>query len=167
MAAKPKDKFENKKAPQIKLLNAEKKEVKLSDYLGKKVLVYFYPKDMTPGCTIEAQMFNKNLPALKELNTIVLGISTDSCESHQKFADKHNLNFELLSDDKRNAVKKYGVWAKKKFMGKEYMGTNRETFLIDEKGIVLRHYTKVNPLIHAQEVINDIKTLDKEKKTAN
>ncbi len=154
------DKFTNKKAPIVELLNSEEKLIKLSDYLGKKVLLYFYPRDMTPGCTIEAQMFNKSLPKFDELNTIVLGVSTDSCNSHQKFSEKHKLNFELLSDEKREVVNKYGVWVKKKFMGKEYMGTNRETFLINEKGIVVKHYTKVNPLTHADEVIRDIKELN-------
>ena len=131
-------------------------------YLGQWLLIYFYPKDNTPGCTKEACSIGDNFPAFKKLGLKVLGISTDSVKSHKKFADKYKLPFTLLADEKKEAVKKYGVWGKKKFMGREYMGTLRTSFLIDPKGKIVKIYEKVNPVTHAEEVLADLKEFKKQ-----
>ncbi len=135
------------------------KKVRLSDFRGKWVVLYFYPKDMTPGCTLEAIGFNKNLKKLEKLNAVVIGISADSIESHQKFCQKQKLNFILLSDTDRKVIKKYKAWGKKKFMGKEFEGVLRITYLINPQGEIVKIYDKVNPLNHAKEVIKDLKSL--------
>ncbi len=132
-------------------------------YLGKWMLIYFYPKDDTPGCTKEACSIGDNFPAFKRLKLTVLGISTDSVKSHKKFADKYKLPFTLLADEKKEVVKKYGVYGKKKFMGREYMGTMRTSFLVDPHGKIAKVYEKVNPVTHAEEVLTDLKELKKKK----
>ena len=146
-------------APEFKLRNQNGKENKLSDYKGNWVLIYFYPKDDTPGCTKEACSIRDNLPKFKKLTTTVLGISVNSIKSHAKFAQKYHLPFILLADEDKKIVKKYGVWAKKKFMGREYMGTLRTSFLINPNGKIAKIYEKVNPEIHADEVLKDLKNL--------
>ena len=128
----------------------------LSDYSGKYVLLYFYPKDMTPGCTVEAKCFRDRNNEFSKRNVQVLGVSVDSVESHKKFADKHGLNFPLLADTEKKVVKAYDVWKKKKMFGKEYMGIQRDSFLIDPEGKIVKHYQKVNPKNHVEEVLNDI-----------
>lgn len=133
---------------------------KLSDYLGKWVILYFYPKDDTPGCTKEACGFRDSLKTLKDMGVIVLGVSADSIFSHKKFSNKYQLNFPLLSDEKKEIIKKYEAWGKKKFMGREFEGILRITYLINPKGEIVKKYEKVKPEQHAEEIIKDIKNLD-------
>lgn len=147
------------KAPDFKLKDQDGNLRKLSDFRGKWVLVYFYPKDDTPGCTTEACQIRDNFEDFKKLKIVVLGISTDSVESHKKFATKYNLPFLLLSDEKKEVVKKYGVWGTKKFMGKTYQGTLRTSFLINPEGKIVKIYENVKPITHAQEVLADLKPL--------
>lgn len=149
----------NQKAPNFKLKDQNNKIHELLDYLGKWVLVYFYPKDDTPGCTKEACAIRDNFPNFKKLKIVVLGISTDSVESHKKFSEKYNLPFTLLADYKKEVVKKYGVWGNKKFMGREYEGTLRTSFLINPKGKIVKIYKNVKPEIHAEEVLKDLKAM--------
>lgn len=148
-----------KKAPDFKLMNDEGKETSLADYKGKMVLLYFYPKDMTPGCTTEACTLRDRMNDLKALNVVVLGVSADSTESHKKFKAKERLNFPLLSDPDRKVLEAYSVWREKSMYGRLFMGIVRESFLIDKNGIVVKHYNKVKPAEHAQEVIDDVKAL--------
>lgn len=150
---------QNQSAPDFTLPDQNSKNHKLSDYKGGWVLVYFYPKDDTPGCTKEACSIRDNFPKFTKSKAIVLGISIDSIKSHAKFVKKYKLPFTLLSDEDKSVVKKYGVWAKKKFMGKEYLGTLRTSFLIDPKGKIAKIYEKVNPEIHAEEVLKNLKDL--------
>jgi peroxiredoxin Q/BCP len=131
----------------------------LSDFKGKWVLLYFYPKDDTPGCTKEACMIRDSFPDFGKLNITVLGISTDSVASHKKFAEKYELPFTLLADEEKEVVKLYGVWGKKKMMGHEYEGTFRTSFLIDPKGVVAKVYEDVKPEKHAEEVLGDMKSI--------
>jgi len=128
---------------------------KLSEYLGKWVVVYFYPKDDTPGCTKEACGFRDT----KIPGAVVLGISKDSIDSHKKFAEKYKLDFPILSDPTLQIIKAYESYGKKKFMGKEFEGVLRTTYLIDPKGKIAKKYEKVNPLVHAEEIIRDLKSL--------
>lgn len=151
----------NQPAPNFKLPNQNGKVQSLSDYKGKWVLVYFYPKDDTTGCTKEACMIRDNYPDFKKLKITVLGISVDPVKSHDKFATKYDLPFTLLADEKKEVVKKYGVWAKKKFMGREYMGTLRTSFLINPKGVIIHIYEKVKPELHTEEVLADFKKFTK------
>lgn len=144
---------EGQKAPDFKLPNQSGKEHKLSDYKGKWVLVYFYPKDDTPGCTVEACSVRDNMSDLKKKGIVPIGISTDDVTSHKKFADKFKLTFDLLADGEKEVVKLYGVWGKKNFMGKEYMGTNRNSFLINPDGNIAKIYEKVKPAEHVGEVL--------------
>lgn len=145
-------------APDFTLSDQDGKNRTLSDHRGQWVLIYFYPKDDTPGCTVEACGLRDNLPKFKELDAIVLGISKDSVKSHAKFIKKFGLPFTLLSDEGLEVVKAYGVYGPKKFMGRDFMGVNRESFLIDPKGKVAKHYVKVQPEEHPEEVLNDLKT---------
>lgn len=147
----------NEKVNNFKLFNQDGEEVELNNFLGKKVLVYFYPKDDTPGCTIEAKCFRDRLNDLAALNLQVIGISADDTKSHKKFVEKYDLNFPLLSDTEHKISKEFGVLKEKNFMGKKFLGINRESFLINEKGILVKHYKKVNPSEHVQEIINDLK----------
>ncbi len=144
-------------APTFSLLDQNEKKHTLESYIGKKVLLYFYPKDDTPGCTTEACEFRDNYEALKKLGLVILGMSADSVTSHKKFAEKFSLPFPLLSDESKEVCEAYGVWGKKKFMGREYMGISRTSFLIDEKGIISKIYEEVKPKEHVGEVNNDIK----------
>jgi len=150
---------ENIKAPMFKLPSTNKKNYSLKDSLGKYVVIYFYPKDDTPGCTIETNDFNKLLPKFKKLNCEVLGISKDNLKSHDKFRDKYKIKFDLLADEKLEVLKKYKVWGKKKFMGREFMGVIRSSILIDRKGKILKVWDNVKVKDHAKEVLetlNDI-----------
>lgn len=144
-------------APDFELPDQNGKIHKLSTYRGQQVLLYFYPKDETPGCTKEACTIRDNFPTFEKLKVKVFGVSVDSVKSHKKFSEKYNLPFTILADEKKEAVKKYGVWAKKKFMGKEYYGTYRTSFLIDPKGKIAKIYENVKPEIHAKEVLKDLK----------
>jgi peroxiredoxin Q/BCP len=134
-------------------------EITLSSFRGKPVVLYFYPKDDTPGCTKESCEFRDNLAALKKLNVQVLGLSKDSIKSHEKFAEKYDLNFPLISDPEAKTIKEYGSWGEKTMMGKKYMGTVRSTFLIDADGKIAYIWRDVNVNGHVAEVTNEIKKL--------
>lgn len=145
------------RAPLFTLEDEEGKKHTLGSYQGKWVLVYFYPKDDTSGCTKEACAIRDSYPAFKKLDAVVFGISADSVTSHKKFAEKYELPFTLLSDPKKKTIRAYGVWQKKTFMGKKYMGIVRTSFLIDPMGVVKKVYEKVKPDLHAEEVLRDLK----------
>jgi peroxiredoxin Q/BCP len=149
------------KAIDFSLPDKDGKVHKLSDYLGKWVVVYFYPKDDTPGCTLEACQFRDKSGDLTALGIVVLGISKDSVASHKKFAEKHTLNFPILSDESKETIKAYGAWGEKKFMGKIFDGVLRNTYLIDAEGNLVKTYKNVTPLSHAAEIIADVKELKK------
>ncbi|MDA1334703.1 MAG: thioredoxin-dependent thiol peroxidase [bacterium] len=148
---------EGVKAPLFSLPDQNGKVHELKEYKGKWVLLYFYPKDDTPGCTMEACALRDNYISYKKSKIVILGVSTDKVISHKKFKEKYNLPFTLLSDENKKVVKAYGVWGKKKFMGREYTGTNRYSFLIDPDGKISKIYMKVRPKEHAEEVLNDKK----------
>lgn len=152
----------NSQAPNFSLLDESGVLRSLADYNGSWVLLYFYPKDDTPGCTKEACYLRDNFPDFKNLNTVVLGISADSVESHKKFKEKYNLPFSLLADTQKEVIKSYGVWQKKKFMGKEYEGISRTSFLIDPSGKIKRVYENVDPKKHANDVVVDLSSLQKQ-----
>ena len=146
------------KAPEFTLKDSFDNEISLSDFKGKKVIIYFYPKDNTPGCTKEACNFKENWDVFQRNNIIVLGISKDNSASHQKFIEKFNLPFILLTDPVPCQVAaKYDSYGLKKFMGKEYMGMIRNTFLINSQGSIEKIYSKVKAAIMADHVINDLK----------
>ena len=130
----------------------------LAQYKGKWVIVYFYPKDSTPGCTKEACNFRDGRQVLEDAGAVVLGISKDSVASHKKFADAHNLNFTLLSDTATETIKAFGAWGKKKFMGREYEGIKRNTYLINPSGDIEKVYENVNPMTHIKDIYEDLKT---------
>jgi len=141
------------KAPQFSLPDQNGKIHALSNYTGKKVAVYFYPKDDTSGCTSQGCNIRDNLGRLKKYGIVVLGISKDGVESHKKFAEKFKFNFPILSDEKGEVLGKYGVWKEKSMYGKTFLGTHRTTFLIDEKGIVVKVIAKPDVAGHAEEII--------------
>lgn len=149
----------NESAPDFSLPDQDGKLHKLSDYRGKFVLIYFYPKDDTPGCTKEACSFRDNLPQFGNIGTAIIGISTDTVLSHKKFVQKYKLPFTILADTDKKIVKQYGVWQPKKFMGREFLGTVRSTFLVNPKGKIVKMYEKVNPSTHVQEVIKDLENI--------
>ena len=149
------------KASNFILPSTDKKKFILKNTLGKYVVLYFYPKDDTPGCTIETNDFNKLLPKFKKLNCEIYGISKDSIKSHDKFKEKYKIKFELLADENLKVLKKYKVWGKKKFMGKEFMGIIRSTFLIDKKGKILKTWSNVKVKDHAKEVLETLKNIAK------
>lgn len=144
---------EGQKAPDFELESQEGRKVRLSSFRGKKIILYFYPRDDTPGCTIEACNFRDNLSKLKKLNVEVIGISNDNQASHEKFSKKFNLKFKLLCDTDKKVSKAYGVYEKKSFMGREYMGITRSTFIIGENGNIERIFYKVNPKNHIEEIM--------------
>jgi peroxiredoxin Q/BCP len=145
------------KAPDFTLLDKDGNSVSLSDFLGKKVVLYFYPKDSTPGCTRQACAFAAAYEDFKTINTVVIGISKDSVNSHQKFAEKNSLPFVLLSDPDRVAIEAYGVWQEKKNYGKVSMGVVRSTYIIDENGIIEKVMPKVKPDTNAAEILEYLK----------
>lgn len=147
------------RAPEINLPDQNGTIHKLSDYKGQWVLVYFYPKDDTPGCTTEACALRDNLPKFKTIDAVVLGVSADSVVSHKKFVDKFKLPFTLLADVDKKTVNDYGVWQEKSMYGKKYMGIARTSFLIDPKGKIAKIYEKVKPEVHAEEVLKDLEQL--------
>jgi len=150
----------NTLVPDFILPDQDGKEHRLSDYKGRWVLVYFYPKDDTPGCTKEACQIRDNFEDFKKSKIKVFGISADSIQSHKKFAEKYNLPFSVLADSDKKVIKLFGVWGKKKFLGKEYMGIKRTSFLINPEGKIAKIYENVKPDIHAKEVLDDIKDLE-------
>jgi peroxiredoxin Q/BCP len=149
----------NTKAPDFKLPSTSKESYSLKDSIGKYVVIYFYPKDDTPGCTIETNDFNKLLSKFKKLECEVYGISKDNLKSHNKFRDKYKIKFDLLADEEIKVLKKYKVWAKKKFMGREFMGILRTTLLIDKKGKIIKIWENVKVKDHAKDVLNTLKSL--------
>lgn len=148
-------------APDFTLQDQDGKGHALSDYRGKWVLLYFYPKDDTPGCTIEACTIRDQFKDFKKIGATVLGVSTDSVASHKKFATAYELPFTLLADAHKEVVGQYGVFGEKKFMGRTYMGTMRTSFLIDPSGKIVKVYAKVKPEQHATEVIADLHSFTK------
>ena len=148
---------EGMKAPDFTLCDKNGNQVSLSDYIGKKVVLYFYPKDNTPGCTRQACAFAAAYEGFKEKNTVVIGISKDSVASHQKFAEKYNLPFVLVSDPEKAAIEVYGVWKEKKMCGKVSMGVVRTTFIIDENGFIEKVMPKVKPDTNAEEILAYLK----------
>ncbi len=149
------------KAIDFTLLDQNGREHSLSDHKGKWVVLYFYPKDDTPGCTKEACSFRDSFRELQKMGVQILGISKDSVASHKKFTEKYNLNFPILSDESKEIIKAYKSWGKKKFMGREFEGTIRNTYLINPTSEVVKFYEKVNPLTHASEIVSDIKDMQK------
>tara|TARA_B100000073_G_scaffold224333_1_gene186925 strand:+ start:350 stop:820 length:471 start_codon:yes stop_codon:yes gene_type:complete len=147
----------NSQAPNFKLLSTSKEIYSLKNSLGKYVVIYFYPKDDTPGCTIETNDFNKLLSKFEKLECEIYGISKDNIKSHDKFRDKYKIKFNLLADEEIKVLKKYKVWGKKKFMGREFMGINRTTFLIDKKGKIIKIWENVKVKDHAKEVLETLK----------
>jgi peroxiredoxin Q/BCP len=145
------------KAPSFSLQSDEGKNVSLKDYAGKKVVLYFYPKDDTPGCTREACSFTENSNALRKAGAVVLGVSADSVTSHEKFKKKYKLNFPLLSDPDRETIQKYGVWKEKNMYGKKSMGVERTTFIIDEEGKIAHIFPKVKVDGHTEKVLEKLK----------
>ena len=146
-------------APAFTLPDQNNKEHSLSEYKGKWVLLYFYPKDDTTGCTAEACSIRDAWPNFQRLKITIIGISVDSVASHKKFETKYSLPFTLLADTEKKVVKKYGVWGKKKFMGREYDGTLRTSFLIDPKGKIAAVYENVKPELHVDQVLTDLSSL--------
>lgn len=141
------------KAPQFKLNDDSGNTVKLTDFRGKRVVLYFYPRDLTPGCTIEACAFRDDLAEFEKRNAVVLGVSTDDARSHQRFREKHNLTFPLLSDEDHQAAEAYGAWQEKNMYGRKMWGIRRSTFIIDERGRVAQVFDKVKPDRHTREVL--------------
>ena len=150
----------NIKAPNFKLDLLQGEIIELNKIKSKYIVLYFYPKDDTPGCTLETKDFNKLLSKFKNLNSIILGISKDSIESHKKFKKKHSIKFDLLSDEEKKSIKAYKTWGKKKFMGREFMGQIRSSFVIS-KGKILNEWRNVRVKGHAQEVLEFLKNLKK------
>jgi peroxiredoxin Q/BCP len=142
------------KAPAIIAIDQNENSINLENYKGKKLVLYFYPKDMTPGCTAQSCNLSDNYQLLQDRGYEVIGVSCDSVKRHQKFIEKHNLPFNLISDEDQKVVNDYGVWQLKKFMGREYMGIVRTTFIIDEKGSISDIISKVNTKEHTTQIID-------------
>ena len=149
----------SKKAPNFKLLSTNGTLIELSKIKNKNIILYFYPKDNTPGCTLETIDFNKLNSMILKNNTVVYGISADTIQSHLKFKKKYNIKFDLLSDVNKKVLKKYGVWRQKAFMGKKYMGIVRTTFLIDKNSKVHKIWNNVRVKDHAKDVFSEIKKI--------
>jgi len=147
----------NLEAPDFILLNEKEEKVSLRDYRGKKVVLYFYPKDMTPGCTTEACDFRDHHEAFSDLNAVILGVSMDEASKHTKFIEKYGLPFSLLVDENHEVAEKYGVWVLKKMYGREFMGIERSTFLINEEGTVEKEWRKVKVKNHIDEVLASLR----------
>jgi peroxiredoxin Q/BCP len=145
-----------KKPPSFKLKDQNGKNVTLKEFLGKKVILYFYPKDMTPGCTTEACNFRDEIEMFSKLNAVVIGVSADSLESHKKFVQKYELPFILLSDETKDMLNAYDVWKEKSMYGKKYFGIERTTVIIDETGKVEKIFSKVKVDGHVKEVLKAI-----------
>lgn len=146
-----------KKAPDFSLLNQDEKKISLKNYLGQKVVLYFYPKDDTSGCTKEACSFSDDLPKFNKIDAVILGVSPDSVKSHKKFSEKYKLKFDLLADEEKLVLEKYGVWKEKSMYGRQYMGVERTTFIIDEKGKIKKVFNKVKVEGHNKEVLEALK----------
>ncbi len=147
---------EGDRAPDFTLPSDEEGEVSLSELRGRKVVLYFYPKDDTSGCTVEACEFRDTLPRFEQADAVVLGVSPDPVSSHRKFRDKHDLNFPLLADEDHQVAGAYGVWKEKSMYGRKYRGVERSTFLIDEEGRIEKAWRRVRPEGHAEEVAEEV-----------
>ena len=148
---------EKMKAPDFTLPDSQGNQVALSNFKGKNVILYFYPKDNTKGCTLEAINFRDNYEEIKEIDTVILGVSKDSIKSHISFINKHNIPFVLLSDEEGKVCELYGVWKMKKMYGREYMGIERTTYLIDKKGNIMKIFSKVKVEGHVDEIMDQLK----------
>jgi peroxiredoxin Q/BCP len=144
------------KAPDFNLFSGDGTKVSLSDFRGKKVVLYFYPKDDTPGCTKEACSFRDEYRKVKQKGAVILGVSVDSVDSHKKFAEKYSLPFTLLSDEGKKTVKTYGVWKKKNLYGREFFGIERTTFIIDDRGYIKHIFPKVRVEGHTEEILSKL-----------
>lgn len=160
MTTKVKSPLEGKKAPAILLKDENGNKFSLNDHLGSYILLYFYPKDDTPGCTKEACSIRDHKKQIDKAGLKVFGVSPDDEAKHQKFIGKYNLNFPLLCDTEHKVAEKYGVWVEKNMYGKKYMGIQRDSFLIDPNGKIAKHYVKVKPEAHIDEVLEDLKNLE-------
>lgn len=147
-----------KQAPNFTLQDQNGEMHSLKDYAGQWLVLYFYPKDDTPGCTAEACSFRDGRDEISKLATVV-GVSKDSVKSHKKFAEKYHLNFTILSNEDHSVIEAYGSWQPKKFMGRDYMGTSRDTFIINPEGQIAKEYRGVTPQNHAEQIIADLKKL--------
>lgn len=150
-----------KEAPDFSLPTDGSGEISLADLKGKNVVLYFYPKDDTPGCTTEAKDFRDSLAEFEAANTVILGVSKDSVARHDKFKNKYELNFPLVSDEECKLCEAYGVWKEKSMYGKKYMGIERSTFLIDKEGVVRQEWRKVSVTKHAEKVLEEVQKLEK------
>lgn len=146
---------EGEDVPKFEALDSNGKRVKSSDFKGRKHVIYFYPKDFTPGCTTEADEFVKDYSEFQKNGIEIIGISPDDVDSHNKFCEKMGIKFPLLADTQKEISQKFGVWGKKNFMGREYMGVFRSTFLVDSKGKVFKVFPKVKPAGHSKEVLEE------------
>jgi len=146
-----------KKAPDFSLLNQDGKKISIKDYVGLKIILYFYPKDDTSGCTKEACSFNDDITKYSKVDAVILGVSPDSVKSHKKFSEKYKLKFDLLADEDKKVVEKYGVWKEKSMYGRKYMGVERITFIIDEKSKIKKIFYKVKVDGHNKEVLEALK----------
>lgn len=144
-------------APDFELLASDGKKIRLSDYRGKNIVLYFYPKDMTPGCTTEACDFRDQHQHFEELDAVILGISPDPIQKHEKFIEKHGLPFLLLADEDHSVAESYDVWKLKKNFGKEYLGIERSTFVINKEGKVMKEWRKVKVKGHVEEALQFVK----------
>ena len=149
----------NQIAPNFKLASTDGKTFELRSIKKKNIILYFYPKDDTPGCTLESKDFNKLNSMINKNNTVVFGVSKDNMESHLKFKKKYKLKFDLLSDEKLSVIKKYGVWGMKSFLGKKYKGVIRSTFLINSKGKIHKIWSNVRVKDHAKSVLEELKNI--------
>ncbi len=152
---------EGDSVPKFEATDANGKKIKSTNFKGKKHVIYFYPKDFTPGCTTEADEFSKDYKKFQKEGIEVIGVSPDDVESHKKFCDKMGIKFPLLADADKEISQKFGVWGKKKFMGHEYMGVFRSTFLVNQKGKIFKIYPKVKPSGHSKEVLEDFLNVNK------
>ncbi len=146
---------EGRKAPAFKGVDQNGNAIALKDFAGKKIVLYFYPKDDTPGCTTQSCNLRDNYKLLTDQGFAIIGISTDGVKSHKKFEKKFDLPFPLVADEDKLIVEKYGVWGEKKFMGRTFMGTIRTTFLIDEKGVIKKIISKIDTANHSQQVLDE------------
>ncbi|MFO7524325.1 MAG: thioredoxin-dependent thiol peroxidase [Ignavibacteriaceae bacterium] len=147
-------------APAFSLPDQNGNTVNLDDFKGKTVILYFYPKDDTSGCTKEACQFRDSFPSFKKMNAVILGVSPDSVKSHKKFADKYNLSFSLLSDEEKSVIETYDVWKEKSMYGRKYMGVERTTFVIDKKGKVRKIFNKVRVPDHDKQILETLKEIE-------
>ena len=151
---------EGDSVPKFELEDANGKKIKSSDFKGKKHAIYFYPKDFTPGCTVEADEFSQDYKKFQKEGVEIIGVSPDDVDSHKKFCEKRGIKYVLLADTDKELSKSFGVWGKKNFMGREYMGVMRSTFLVNENGKIFKIYPKVKPKGHSKQVLEDFQDIN-------